>query len=196
MLINQPSHMAASNGDSEIVSVLIEYGANVNLLNLLPEHTQHCMRRHANAQIVSKLIRAGADVNLLVNDDGETALMAASASPRYAIGTNTPSLYRRQTETISLLIQARANVNAATRDGFTALLLAVWTSGLDKIRLLIDKRANVNQRTALGTPLMRAIETGDLNKVRLLVHAGAETTNVPANLFDEFIRPITDARDI
>ena len=186
-------HMAASNGALEIVSVLIEFGANVNLLSSFPgEYSAlYAAARHANAQIVSKLIRAGADVNLLVKDSGETALMGAAMRPNYFVdSTDKPRLLRRQLETISLLIQAGANINAVADNGNTALLNAVRFSGGDQVRLLIAYGANVNQRTALGTPLMKAIETGDINKVRMLVLAGAERTDIPETLFQKYIHPI------
>lgn len=146
----------------------------------------------APSPIVAKLIRAGADVNLVVNARGETALRRASAPPVYAIGTNKPRLYRRQTETISLLLKAGANVKVVTHDGYTALLQAVLKSGEDQIRVLISNGAYVNQRTALGTP----IEIRDSNKVRMLLNAWAKTTDVPENLLEEFIRPIKGAGDI
>lgn len=71
------------------------------------------------------------------------------------------------------------------------LLNAVWFCGEAQIRVLIAHGSNVNQRTAPGPPLMKAIEVRNSNKARLLLHAGAETTN-----FEELIRPIAGARDI
>ena len=194
-----PLHLAASygdaNGDSEIVSVLIESGANINAESSFSGAFSplYAAARFANSHIVSKLIRAGADVNLMVDNRGRTALMGAACTPAYRPGFN-PPLLRRQIDTISLLMQAGADINAVSDDGNTALLQAVgspWISGVDEVvSFLIAHGANVNQETARGTPLMKAIEVGDFNKVRLLVLAGAGTGNLPENLFQEFIVPI------
>ena len=196
-----PLHMAAWSGygyeerDSEIVSVLIESGANVNLLSSIQLlfSPLYAAARKANAPIVAKLIRAGADVNLLVNNRGQTALMGAALRP--PAGKDFTRIYRRQMETISLLIQAGANINAVSDDGETALLNAVEEGGEDPLRLLIANGANVNQRTALGSPLMKAIEIRNSNKVRLLVLGGAETGNLSEYAVQVFIRPIIGAHD-
>lgn len=151
--------------------------------------------RYANVPVVSKLIRAGADVNLVVNDVGYTALMGALSSPAEALGMDNTRLYRRQIDTISLLLQAGANINAVSLDGNTALLCAIWHSYVDQVRFLIANGANVNQGTAFGGPLMSAIQKDDFNKVRLLVLAGAETRNIPGSFFLEYIQPVMSSLD-
>ena len=193
-------HLAAScidaNGDSEIVSLMLENHADVNMLSGcdLEGSPLYGAASYANAPIVSKLIRAGADVNLAVNIFGntETALMRASASPSYEVGKKSPRLYQRQIETISLLIRAGADINAVSSDGNSALLEAIMYAdgGEDPARFLIAHGANVNMRTAMGTPLMKAIEKGDYNFVRLLILSGAETSDIPENLSQEFINPV------
>ena len=190
-------HGASRIGDSKIVSLLIEYGAEVNLLSSAvgaysPLYTA---ARYANVPVVSKLIRAGADVNLVVNDVGYTALMGALSSPAEALGMDNTRLYRRQIDTISLLLQAGANINAVSLDGNTALLCAIWHSYVDQVRFLIANGANVNQGTAFGGPLMSAIQKDDFNKVRLLVLAGAETRNIPGSFFLEYIQPVMSSLD-
>ena len=179
--------IAARNGDSEIVSLLIESGANVNLLSSYYQEYSplYSAAAHAHVAIVAKLIRAGADVNLVVNNRGRTALMGAALRPR--AGTDFPRIYRRQMETISLLIQAGANINAVSDDGETALLNAVDWDVENPVRVLIAYGANVNQATSMGTPLMKA--RGDINIGRALILAGAETRNIPANIFNAFLRP-------
>ena len=82
-----PLHMAASrgdaNGDSEIVSVLIENNADVNLQYQYDGGGYSPLAvaaRCGNPRIVSRLLRAGADVNSVENY-GTTALMLASCVP-------------------------------------------------------------------------------------------------------------------
>ena len=184
-------HVAARNGYSQIVSVLIESGANVNAISSYPvEYSPlYAAARYAHPQIVSQLIRAGADVNLLVNDRGETALMAAAG---WRIWKTHDSILRQ--ETISLLIQEGANINAVRDNGKTALRLALGTPrdpGVDQVvAFLIAHGANVNQRTALGTPLMKAIENRDEYQARLFIYAGADTSELPLAEFNGVIRPL------
>jgi ankyrin repeat protein len=179
-------HVAAYHGYSEIVSVLIESGANVNAISFYHGlySPLYAAAQMAHTEIVSQLIRAGADVNLLVNDRGETALMAAADGISIL----------RQVETISLLIQAGANINAVSDDGKTALHNALnfeRERGRDQVvAFLIAHGANVNQRTALGTPLMKAIARRHENKVRLLIYAGAGTSEIPGAAFNDFIHPV------
>ena len=170
------------------IGLLIAHGANVN------QRTRGCSplyaaARFANARIVSELLHAGADVNLVEDESGMTVLMAAASHPCDITETDS-AINLRQIETISLLIQAGANINAVSNAGVTALLNAISEVVYQVVGFFISHGADVNQRSALGTPLMQAIKIVDFNKVRLLVLAGAGTGNLPEDLFQKYILPI------
>ena len=180
-----------ANGDSDIVSVLIENHANVNLFSVFGDLAPlGVAARCASASLVSKLIRAGAHVNLILDARGSTALMRAASAPHSDDWNDSIRLYQSHLATISLLLHAGADVNAVSNDGRTALLNAIRSGERDAVLVLIANGANVNQRTALGTPLMRAIETRNSSMIRILFLSGAETRSLPEDLFEKFIRPI------
>ena len=71
-----------------------------------------------------------------------------------------------------LVEQGGADVNAANKDGATALL---WARRMEVVQYLAERGASVNAVGRGGTTaLMRASERGDLDTVRFLVEHGAE----------------------
>lgn len=88
----------------------------------------------------------------------------------------TPLIYAVMTAglpAMRALLDAGANVNAATPDGLTALHVAAF--GLEKTRLLLEKGANPNAASKNGeTPLLLAADhTGASPIVALLIAKGA-----------------------
>lgn len=73
------------------------------------------------------------------------------------------------------LVRAGADVNAATTDGFTPLMLAVGHGSLEITEYLINQKADVNRRNEVGqTALMIAALEGNKPIIDRLVVAGAE----------------------
>ncbi len=79
-------------------------------------------------------------------------------------------------EMVRLLIERKADVNAANKDGVTALMLGA--GDLEKVRLLVKQGAKVDARSELGrTPLLiAATYAGNSKTVQLLLGAGAKAT--------------------
>jgi hypothetical protein len=96
--------------------------------------------RTGNMEAIKKYLAAGADINALDNEVGMTLLMWASLFG--------------QTETIELLIQKGADVNAKNRSGTTPLHGATFLGQIEAVELLIQKGADADARTNEGaTPL-------------------------------------------
>ena len=75
------------------------------------------------------------------------------------------------------LITAKANVNAAERDGSTALLWAVYNADLEMTRALVAAGAKVDAANRYGvTPLLQAARTGETALIEALLTAGASPT--------------------
>ena len=100
---------AALQGQTDIVTALIEAGANVNATG--PSEATALMYAAAGGhmEVLQALIEAGADVNA-TDSSGWTALMRATAPG--------------QTEAVTALIEAGADVNATDQIGGTARWMA------------------------------------------------------------------------
>ncbi len=91
--------------------------------------------------------------------DGPTLIDAAKNSNR---------------ETVRVLLQKHADVNAAAPDGTTALHWASFRDDLETADLLLRAGAKVNAATDLGvTPLWNASQNGSEGMVRRLLQSGA-----------------------
>jgi ankyrin repeat protein len=78
-------------------------------------------------------------------------------------------------ETVRALLAKRTNVNAAARDGATAVLWAAHHANLPMVRALVAAGANVNVPNRYGmTPLLEASRTGDTPMIAELLKAGAD----------------------
>lgn len=111
-------------------------------------------------RLTQLLIDAGAEVDRRYRSFG-TALQKAACYGDF--------------ETMELLIQAGANVNAAPGAGGTAIIRAI-ESGIDsfrKVRLLLQHGADVNDRDQFGTPLERVFQSKRFEFAPILLARGA-----------------------
>ncbi|ABV88571.1 ankyrin repeat domain-containing protein [Shewanella pealeana] len=107
---NTPLNHAVQKSTLEIVSLLLEAGANPNQAGSDGTKALYIASLNGMLPKMQLLLTKGADVNDK-DDEGESALITAA-------GNSTA-------EVVSLLLQAGANVNAMTDDGNTALIKAV-----------------------------------------------------------------------
>ena len=150
---------AAPAGAPEIITLLLDHGAEVNgkgpdgvtALMLAATFTES----PARAQM---LLDHGADVNAQ-DSEGVTALMIA--------------IDRDAPETFKLLL-GKADVNAQDAEGRTALMIAASHAKPEYVRLLLDKGADARAQTIQGTTaLIYAASTGNAETVRLLLERKA-----------------------
>ena len=71
---DQPIHHAARNGDTEIVKVLHEYGADVNVRTKNGQTVLYCAGGHGHVETVQLLLDRDADCDARFTDDGVTLL--------------------------------------------------------------------------------------------------------------------------
>ena len=102
--------LASQNGRVEIVRLLLDAGADKNLLDCDGFTALMLASDRGHHEVVRLLLEAGADEGL-TNCFGRTALMPASQAGRVEI--------------VRLLLDAGADKNLLDCDGFTALMLAI-----------------------------------------------------------------------
>ncbi|HDR8994477.1 TPA: ankyrin repeat domain-containing protein [Burkholderia vietnamiensis] len=99
-----------------------------------------------------------------INDFGQSGVTPLQAAFKGTV----------ETETVQLLLNCGADVNARGRDGSTALHSAVMAdNGLEGVRTLLDNGADPNAERA-ELPLAMAINRQDLPMIDALLDAGAE----------------------
>lgn len=100
---------------------------------------------------------AGTDVNA-PDKDGNTALASAAA------------FWPKVTKA---LIDAKADVNLATKSGITPLSNACRWGNAETVKMLIDAGADVNAATPMGTALVASFNFSSAPIVKMLLDAGA-----------------------
>ncbi len=80
-------------------------------------------------------------------------------------------------ESVKLLLDRGAKINAATEDGWTALHFACLRGDEGLVQLLLDRGADVSMTTAAGVSVLSiAMSEGDREIVELLLDRGASAS--------------------
>ena len=156
-----PLHLAAVNGHTEVVRLLLEAGVPVYIGDNEESSALDVAASRGHVDVVELLIASGANVrrhDLL----GMTALHFAT--------------YNGQREVAEILIDRGADLGAQTRNGSTPLHGAAYNGSLSLIELLLDRGADIDVRNgALYTPLLSATAgTAGRDAVELLLSRGAD----------------------
>ncbi|MBD1891287.1 ankyrin repeat domain-containing protein [Coleofasciculus sp. FACHB-SPT9] len=179
----------ATGKRAEMVKMLVEAGANINLKRKDGRTALMWAAMAGYADSTQALIEAGADLDAR-DDEGNTAMMLAEGYRHPKIvrllkqagaseeGMNEIALIEAASdgnaEQVRALIQAGADINR--RMNSTALCNAASRGHDEIVRMLIEAGADVNKRTSEGYfyPLLDAAYAGHLEIVRALVEAGAD----------------------
>lgn len=150
---------AVAHGNLEMVTTLIDAGADVNRRNNLGQTALMFLTDDSNVAVVRALIAAGAEVNLRDESD-QTALMSAANLEDGAI--------------LQALLEEKAEVNVSSTSGQTALMVATGQGIAANVRALLTAGAYVNARDEDGeTALTKAIDNEHPEIARLLISFGA-----------------------
>ena len=155
-----PLFAALIKEDIDVASLLLQRGANLNILDEIGRSALHRAAEGGRIHIADLLLKHGADVDL-PNSSGDSALSLAS--------------YKGQIEMLRLLLQHGADVNFKNETGFSPLHRAAQNGHLDVARYLLGSGADVGSRDKDGqTPLYQASYWGQVEVTELLIQHGAD----------------------
>ena len=152
--------LAAYSGKEKIVSLLLERGADINLIGGNFGTALGAAARDGNGQIVSLLLERGANVNS-IGGIYETALCIAASTGNGQI--------------VSLLLERGADIN--TIGGIYGTVLSAAANGGNGqiVSLLLERGADINSIGGVyGTVLGAAAHGGNDQIVSLLLERGAD----------------------
>ncbi|GES61532.1 ankyrin repeat-containing protein [Aspergillus terreus] len=190
--INAKLRLALYLGRCEMVTLLLEFGADAHLLrrgNLLP---LHIAASHGHMEAVLLLLQHGADI-AAVDEQGDAAIHHAAAGGsvevvKFLLDQGVPvdirgdaettvllnAVIYRQAAVIQLLLEAGADVTLTEASGHNALALAAYCGTIEIVELLLAHGAAVD---VLGpddrTVLHAAVEGANPDVVPSLCRAGA-----------------------
>ena len=195
-LDGRPLHRASYRGHQEIVKILLDHGAHINWQQENKKtHALYEAACKGHEETVKLLIDNGADVNTKCDGWYGNALCAAAAAKRSSRnmvqmllahgaqinddGGKGSVLYHGSDagnlDTVELLLDQGADVNAAGGSYGTALQVASRCGRLDFVKLLLDHDADVNaQGGRCGNALQAASNTSNTGTVKLLIDRGAD----------------------
>ena len=157
-----PLWWASRGGDFDVVELLLEKGAQVNVCDADGSMPLHIAAAKDHSVVIEKLCHYGADVNAR-SKGGWTPL-------HWAVNRG------ERTETAKILLDAGTDVNATDVDQETPLHLAVKDEDIEMIDVLAERGADLETKNAKGqTPLILALmrERCDCYVVERLLHRGA-----------------------
>uniref|UniRef100_A0A0G4HJE4 Uncharacterized protein n=1 Tax=Chromera velia CCMP2878 TaxID=1169474 RepID=A0A0G4HJE4_9ALVE len=183
--------VASANGHTEIVRLLVDARANVDLQHTNGTTALIQSSNKGHTDIVRLLLHANASVDMQ-DKAGYSALMWASTNGH--------------TDVVRLLVDAKASIDAQDRDGNTALMWASANGHPEIVRLLVDAKANVDMQNKYGnTALIQSSDKGHTDIVRLLINTNAsvdiqESSNMTALMWasvkgrTDIVRLLVDAK--
>jgi len=190
-----PLHTAAYNGHLDLVKLLVESGADVNMRNCknqIPLDVARARRKREVTRYLANYMGVmdpydGMDINPL--DKAQDNLVPDAplssvgiAKHRHPHGRLGPvSLHaacaKGSVEDVQSLLDQGVDINGRDAGHDTALLVALLDRKLEVVELLIKYGANVNCRGKTGwTPLMLASKLGYCDIAELLLDHGADVT--------------------
>ena len=154
-----PLHVASTNGHLNAVSLLLDRGADLNMVN-----------NYGNTVLCAAYDGGHLEVMRLLLDRGAAADVRHDS---YGLLTHDASCCGRA-DAISLLLQHNADVNATSAYNHTPLHWAAEYGHANVAQVLLEHGADINALCDHGTPVGRASFNGYLEVARLLLEHGAD----------------------
>ncbi|KAL2819344.1 ankyrin repeat-containing domain protein [Aspergillus cavernicola] len=160
-----PLYIACSPGNTSLVALLLEHGADVQAATQLGQKPLGIAATKNRADIITILLTHGASVNAIVSNPRlhRTALIQAAEHGNL--------------KSIQLLLSHNASINHTDYYNRTALSHAAENGHVETLQTLLDAGAKIDIPDANGqTPLSWAVTEGHRLAVEVLVRVGADVT--------------------
>lgn len=164
--LSSPLHVVCKNGNIELVKILLDRGAFLEVGSLSKPLHEAC--EHGNPDIVKELLNKSADINS-TNWLGYTPLHIACKKGHLKV--------------VELLLKKNCKPDVKTEtefvdSGLTPLYLACQNGHIEIVKLLLphgtEKNVNVDNESGSVRPLAVACENGHLAVVIYLLEEGAD----------------------
>ena len=162
-----PLYFACDRGYTELVKLLLSHGANPNIATVDNKWPIHAACRGLHYEAVKLLLEYNADVNVC-RWTGKTALHYTLQSKSHP---NTDSGII--SDLVQLLLDADANVNAASEAGITPLYIACSMGLESTVMKMLECGARVDGNSGKKLPLIAACKNEHVSVVQLLLTNGA-----------------------
>ena len=189
-----PLHFASQYGHFDMVKILIERGAEVNVENNNGETPLHYASAYGQENVAEFLISNGAELEYRSWRHGDTPAHAAAIGGHVEMVSfldqkgarldvlndfgETPLHYAADfghIKVVEYLIAEGQEINSKNKDGWTPLHYAAFSGRTDAAELMISQGADVAARDNFGqTPLYRASWNGHRKTAELLVVKGSD----------------------
>ncbi|CAB4027706.1 ankyrin-3-like, partial, partial [Paramuricea clavata] len=185
---NGPLHIACLAGQTKVVQILLDNGANVNLKAQNGFTPLYMASQENHVETVKLLLANGANLQALTEDgftaldvavqqDHETVVVALLRSEkRKGFHALHDAARKDLTKPIKFLIQKGHAVDIRAPNGFTPLHIAAKYNSANAAVLLTNSGADIDAltKTYAITPLHAASKFGHANIVTVLLQAGAK----------------------
>ncbi|XP_077415588.1 caskin-1 isoform X2 [Vanacampus margaritifer] len=197
-----PLHHAALNGNMELITLLLESQAAVDIRDQKGMRPLHYAAWQGKAEPMKMLLKSGSSVNVQ-SDEGQIPLHLSAQHGHYDVSEmllqhqSNPCIVDNAGKTpldlacefgrvgvVQLLLSSNMCVallepkkgDTTDPNGTSPLHLAAKNGHIDIIRLLIQSGIDINRQTKAGTALHEAALCGKTEAVRLLLESGINAT--------------------
>ena len=164
---NTALELAAHEGFADVMTILLDYGANVDAANSGGITALHQAAKAGNVDAVCVLVDSGANTNM-EDLEGGTPLHAASS--------------HNNGECVKALCVSSTDLNKVDREGYTPLQRATAAEASDAVKELLEAGADIESLYHGHTSaLQMAAAIGCGKIVDMLIESGASVTTIDLN---------------
>ena len=151
--IGTPLFVASRRGHLNVVQLLVERGASLDMQSVYGETPLHVASENGHLSVVQLLVECGASLDTQ-NKGGKSPLHVASQNGHLSV--------------VQLLVERGTSLDSQNEDGETPLYVASENGHLNVVQLLVERGASLDMQNKGGETLLHvASQNGHLSVVQL-----------------------------